>query len=745
MVEINSNSFFQVHVSSYHSGDRTTKGMVFSVEFFNKNKEEIKEKMINFSESINYSNYKYVTTGSDDIPNLELFSILPPESASHMRLRLIQWSFLSNPKGKIEILNQKQKYQNDLSIKPFELLFSCNEYWSYRSNLKFTNHLKKIGRIGILLVRYFDKNNNLLNPLPKEQLAWSKKYGSFFKYFSSGQGEIVIEHEHKFYPPENSVLVEIKVLQWNDSKVRFECETPREDSLQWNHTNKKGLLNESMVSHLAHSISLSKKTELSSQISAKQHHDLLYESHIQTGDLISAQSIVKEEYKKNPNNRISHRLKYINQLISSLDPDWYPSLHSSNKLNSKKEINKVMHLFKVTYPFESTGGSIRNLNIIESQSRAGINPFVVTPLNYPRIFGISEFISEEEINGIKHIRLDYGDTSFKSMSYVCDNLQLNAQLLAGIIRKENPSLIHAASGYKGYELASMAKTLSEHFNIPWIYEVRSFHEHTWTKDVFYANNSWHTKQRIIKENALMNYANHVVTISESMKDALIERGVAKEKITVVPNAVDVNSFNPKPKNKKLIKKLSLSKNKIIGYISNISKREGHEILINSLPKILKKFPEVMILMVGDGSEKQNLISLSNKLKLNDKIIFTGKVDHAEIQDYYRIIDLFVVPRKRDYASDLVTPLKPYEAMALEIPLIVSDRKALLEIIGNDRGFSFKTGDYEDLADTVIKCFSNYDNAKARAKTARKWLIENRTWDKNAQIYKKLYAKLTKGD
>ena len=164
-----------------------------------------------------------------------------------------------------------------------------------------------------------------------------------------------------------------------------------------------------------------------------------------------------------------------------------------------------------------------------------------------------------------------------------------------------------------------------------------------------------------------------------------------------------------------------------------------------MPQVIEKIDDAILLVVGDGPEKDNLEKLVRDLEIENKVIFTGKIDHAEIQDYYRIIDLFIVPRKRDYASDLVTPLKPYEAMALEIPLIVSDRKALLEIIGKNRGFSFKTGDFEDLADTVIKCFSNYDNAKTKAKSARTWLIENRTWEKNAQIYKKLYSKLTKGD
>jgi glycosyltransferase involved in cell wall biosynthesis len=486
---------------------------------------------------------------------------------------------------------------------------------------------------------------------------------------------------------------------------------------------------------------LEKRTELSSHVSAEQHHDLLYDSHIQTGDLLSALFAVQSENKIRPSKRITHRLEFITQLIRSLDVDWFPTLSSSNRLTERMDKNKILHLFKVTYPFESTGGSIRNLNIVESQLNAGLEPMVVTPLNYPRIFGIGEFSLEEEIRGIRHFRFDTGTINFQSSSYICENLQLNTQLLAGLIRKESPAILHAASGYKGYELATMAKVLSDHFSIPWIYEVRSFHEHTWTKDVFYANNSWHTKQRILKENSLMHHANHVVTISESMKKALIDRGIPKEKITIVPNAVDIQAFIPGRKSKKLTKKLGVGKMKIIGYISNISLREGHDILIRAIPHILKQHQDVVLLIVGDGPEKENLEKIVRDLGIERNVIFTGKVDHAEIQDYYRLIDLFIVPRRRDYASDLVTPLKPYEAMALEIPLVVSDRKALIEIIGEDRGFSFRTEDIIDLSRVVSDCLTNPEKGEESAVLAKKWLIENRTWARNAKIYQDLYSRV----
>jgi glycosyltransferase involved in cell wall biosynthesis len=741
--EIKSQSLLRVNLTSSHSGDRVSKGMVFSVQFFDSNGEEIKHNLLNFSHSMNYLNYRYVFTGSAEKHHNEQVTVLPPTSAKHIQMKLVQWNFLTNPKANIDIVKEGQLYSSKLSESSFDMLFHCNSFWSYYAKFNVKNQLQKVGRIAVLLINYFDQNNRKLVPKIKEQLSWSDKHNSYFKYISSPNNQASFEFQHLFYPPEKASTVDVKFIEINKSNVVIEGQLPVENALQWDHTNSNGLLEESMVSHLSDSISLEKRTELSSHVSAKQHHDLLYDSHIQTGDLLSALFAVETENQIRPSKRITHRLEFITQLIRSLDVDWFPTLSSSNRLTEQRDKNnKILHLFKVTYPFESTGGSIRNLNIVESQRNAGLEPIVVTPLNYPRIFGIGEFSLEEKIRGIRHFRFDIGTTNFQSASYLCENLQLNTQLLAGLIRKENPALLHAASGYKGYELATMAKVLSDHFSIPWIYEVRSFHEHTWTKDVFYANNSWHTKQRILKENSLMHHANHVVTISESMKNALIDRGIPKDKITIVPNAVDIQAFTPGRKSKKLIKKLGIEKMKILGYISNISLREGHDILIRAIPHVLKQHPDVVLLIVGDGPEKEHLEKLVRDLGIESNIIFTGKVDHAEIQDYYRLIDLFIVPRRRDYASDLVTPLKPYEAMALEIPLVVSDRKALIEIIGEDRGFSFRTEDFIDLSRVISDCLTNPEKGEISARLAKKWLIENRTWARNAKIYQDLYSKIT---
>ena len=101
----------------------------------------------------------------------------------------------------------------------------------------------------------------------------------------------------------------------------------------------------------------------------------------------------------------------------------------------------------------------------------------------------------------------------------------------------------------------------------------------------------------------MQRADHVVTISESMKEAIIDRGIPEEKITVVPNAVDTTYFKPKKKSTKLINSLGIKNKSVIGYISNMSYREGHDVLIKAFKAICEEVADAMLLLVGSGREK----------------------------------------------------------------------------------------------------------------------------------------------
>ena len=743
IIDVEEKTMYEFSLIAWHYGEFTSKGMVFYVKFYDSKSKELVNRVFRFSSSRAFTNYIYLSTGTKDEPVMKNVSIMTPINAKKMEVGLVIWGYLDSPEGSILLNENPTSKMIDTSQGDSSTLIHINDKWIYSINLNLEVPDSRIGRVAILGVRYFDSKNKEIRPTKREHIFWSSELNIHYRYITSQNGGKFFTMEHTFYPPENTAMMECSILNWKNANCKITIDGPLKSSINWNHSDKKGLLQEIELLDSQNYSTYNKRAEIVANSSRAKQLEMNYESFIHCGDLLSARDSAKELYSLEQSKSNLHRVSHVSSLIESLNPDWSPSLRSSDTLQSKLQPNKIMHLFKVSYPFESTGGSIRNLNIVSSQKKAGIEPFVVTPLNYPRIFKINDFPVEEDIEKVRHIRLDLGSQNTSQLTYITKNLQLNTLLLAGIIRKEAPGIIHAASGYKGYELATMADTLSRHFSIPWIYEVRSFHEHTWTNDHFQAETSIHTKLRMDKENSLMQKANHVVTISESMKEAIIKRGIPEEKITVVPNAVDTTYFKPKKKSAKLINSLGVKNKSVIGYISNMSYREGHDVLIKAFKTISKEVTDAVLLLVGSGREKESLEKLVNELGLEEKVIFTGNVDHSLIKEYYALIDLFVVPRRRDYAADLVTPLKPYEAMGMKIPLLMSDRAALKEIIGEDRGFIFKTEDEEDLANVAISCLNDQSECKRRANIAHEWLIANRTWEMNAEIYKQLYSELRK--
>jgi len=741
-LDVEENTNYEFLVTAWHYGEYAPKGMVLFVRLFNSKGKEIPSKLFQFSASRAFTNYKYIATGTKSDPVKRRISVQTPKDIDSIEIGLAKWGFLDSPEGIISLHEESGVNEVDLEKSSLNLIRPIDNLWVYSIGMNIINPKEIVGRIAILTVKYFDVKHRELTPSAKEHLAWSSKFDAHYRYISSTSGEPSLFFEHIMYPPEETSIVELNIHNWNDGNCKLLVEGPSQYSLNWKHSDRKGLLAEAGSLGEQSARSFNKRAEVAAVNSKEKQMELNYQSFIHTGDLYSAFDSAKELYQMESSKKNLYRLRHIESLIESLDLDWFPKIMSSSNLSGDIVENRILHLFKVSYPFESTGGSIRNLNIVKCQLNQGLEPIVVTPLNYPRIFNVNNFKLEEIVEGVQHIRLDFGSNASEQLSFVTRNLQANCLMLAGIIRKYRPSIIHAASGYKGYELAVMADALSRHFSIPWVYEVRSFHEHTWTNDHFQAETSIHTSMRLERENSLMKRANHVVTISESMKDAIIDRGINSDSITVVHNAVDSSEFKPRKKNSKLVNKLGIKKDKIIGYISNMSYREGHDILIRGFQLIKDEMPDAKLLLVGDGRDREKLEKLVSELQLNDSVIFTGNVDHSKIKDYYGVIDLFVVPRRHDYAADLVTPLKPYEAMGLGRPLLVSDRPALKEIVGEDRGFVFKTEDYADLARVAIGCFNSPEECLKATKNARKWLLDERNWEHNAQIYTDLYRKLT---
>ena len=437
------------------------------------------------------------------------------------------------------------------------------------------------------------------------------------------------------------------------------------------------------------------------------------------------------------------QLRHTQGVQRELQPDWWPTVPGPPEELEGSQGNRICHLMKVSLPFENTGGAVRNLRTVRSQKEAGLDPYVVTPLGYPRTFDQAPDGLKTIVGGVPHYHLNVGEADVRSIPPDI-SIRIETVLLAGVLRRFGASLVHATSGYRGYDNALKAAALSRHFGIPYIYEVRSLHEHAWGPSREGILEAPLTKRRIARENTCMQDAHHVVTIANAMKEMLIQRGVDASKITVIPNAVEDEWFQipDATVTDRLRHELSLNGRRVIGYVSNLSIREGHPVLIEAFRHLAEAFPDLSCLIVGNGSERERLEHLADRTGVGDRILFTGDVPHDEVRHYYRLIDVFVVPRISDFASDYVTPMKPFEAMALGIPLIMSDRPVSSEVVGNEeRGLLFRTGDSGHLAARITELLRNSSMADSLIRKARDWVRTERNWQNNAEIYVSLYREL----
>jgi glycosyltransferase involved in cell wall biosynthesis len=182
---------------------------------------------------------------------------------------------------------------------------------------------------------------------------------------------------------------------------------------------------------------------------------------------------------------------------------------------------------------------------------------------------------------------------------------------------------------------------------------------------------------------------------------------------------------------------------VVGYVSSLTAYEGIPGLLEAVADLRPRFPNLRVLLVGDGADAGVIRQAASRLGLDDgTLVMPGRVPHREISSYYSLIDVFVVPRTSTRVGRLVSPLKPFEAMALERAVVVSDLPALLEtVIPGETGLSYPAGDRDKLVE-VLGTLLDDPGLRARlGRQAREWVLQHRTWAANGNRYREIFERL----
>jgi glycosyltransferase involved in cell wall biosynthesis len=372
------------------------------------------------------------------------------------------------------------------------------------------------------------------------------------------------------------------------------------------------------------------------------------------------------------------------------------------------------------------------------QRTHGLEPHVVTRFGFPLTVGVDDAPATHELDGVVYHHLVPADGRMPARAD--DRMTAGLERLASLVEEVRPVVLHAASDF---ENATLALRLGELYHLPVVYEVRGFWEEGWLADSDRDRGSDAYRLSQERDTECMLRSDALVTLSEGMAAAIVERGIDRSRITVVPNGVDVDRFTPLPRDAELARRWGIRPDDVtIGYISRFTAYEGVRFLLAAAERLIGQGLPVRVVLVGDGSDLASLKQQASDLGIRDRVAFTGQIPHEEILDYYGLIDIFVVPRADKRVSHLVTPLKPIEAMATGRALIVSGVDALRSMVREGiTAEVFRAGDASHLADVAGALVRDPGRRGSLGVAARAWVVENRSWSHVTRSYLDVYRRI----
>lgn len=393
-------------------------------------------------------------------------------------------------------------------------------------------------------------------------------------------------------------------------------------------------------------------------------------------------------------------------------------------------MTRILHILDHSLPLHS-GYTFRTRAILKAQQAAGLEVRGVTGQRHTR-----EGPQIEEADGLTFHRTQAGAGGSGPLGEWRAIGQF-AEAIDGVVQEWQPDLLHAHSP----ALCGMAALrVAKRHNVPLVYEIRAFWEDAAVGNGTGREGSVKYRMTRALENHVVGGADAVFTICNGLRDDLIARGFEGGKIGISPNGVDLSLFgDPPPRDDALAAELGIQGGPVIGFIGSFYDYEGLDDLIAAMPYLRERHHGAQLLLVGGGPMDEALRVQAAASASAEAIHFTGRVPHDQVERYYSLIDILAYPRKKSRLTDLVTPLKPLEAMAQKRLVAASDVGGHRELILDGvTGVLFPPDDPEACAAALARFAddrADWDAMRARARTH---IGENHDWAQNVHRYQSVY-------
>jgi glycogen synthase len=392
---------------------------------------------------------------------------------------------------------------------------------------------------------------------------------------------------------------------------------------------------------------------------------------------------------------------------------------------------RVLHVLDHSLPV-ADGYAVRSHAILLEQQRR----WAISALTSPKQERVTA--ARETIDGIEYRRTPSSRaawTRLPAANQLADILQVRRALRARIA-EERPDIVHAHS-------PCLNAFAAFGLGVPVVYEMRSSWEDAAVSSGATTEGSPRYRvSRMLETNALKR-ADAITTICEGLRRDVISRGVAAERVVVAANAVDARKLQEQLPDASAAKsRLGVQGRFVLGFIGSYFAWEGLDLLLEAVQPIRARRSDVLVLLVGHGPEHERLAALVAKLGLESYVRLHGPVPHAAVNDWYAAIDAMVFPRKPMRLTEMVTPIKPLEAMALGRFVIASDVGGHRELIEHGKtGVLFRAGSAAQLADAVVNAAASPADVAAMVRAAKAYVADERTWSRIADVYGPVYESL----
>jgi PEP-CTERM/exosortase A-associated glycosyltransferase len=399
---------------------------------------------------------------------------------------------------------------------------------------------------------------------------------------------------------------------------------------------------------------------------------------------------------------------------------------------------RILHILDHSLPLQS-GYVIRTLGIVNQQRALGWDPVLLTsgkhyaPGPARERIGEWEFLRTPRPNG-----LAAGLPWVRELKIVSDL----GRRLDDVVAEVRPDILHPHSPVLNAWAAIRAGRRN---GLPVVYEVRSLWEDAVATNGPYRATDLRYRAAQLLETRALRRVDAVTTICQGLLEDITARGIPEEKVTIIPNAVDRDAFSgPGTPDLALAGRLGLTGKTVLAFFGSFYFYEGLHLLLQALPLLRQRRSNVALLLAGGGPEEAALHKLARELGIAESVVFTGRIGHEEIRRYYDLADLLVFPRVSIRLTELVTPLKPLEAMAQERIVVASSVGGHRELIRDrETGYLFPPDEPQRLAEGVMAALADRPAWPRIRAQAIEFIDTERSWAHSVARYAEVYSRLVR--